>query len=93
MNIGVLRVDLLLNDCGSLKDKRRVLGGLKARLKNNFNVSVAEIGDMDKWQKAVLAIAVISNDLSHLHGYLDNILDFIENEKKMVVIEHLVEIL
>ena len=49
MNIGVLKIDILLSDSHSLKDKRRVLRKLKDRLKNNFNISVAEIDDLNKW--------------------------------------------
>ncbi len=93
MNVGVLSIDLLLNDSGSLKDKRRVLRRLKDRIKNRFNVSIAEVDDMDKWQKATLAIAAVSNDKKHLSGYLDNIVDFIEKESKIMVLDHATEIL
>jgi uncharacterized protein YlxP (DUF503 family) len=93
MNIGVLKVALLFNSSGSLKDKRRILRRLKDRIKNHFNVSVAEIDDMDKWQKATLAIATVSNSKKHLSGYLDSILDFIEKESRIMVLDHATEIL
>lgn len=93
MNVGVLSIDLLLNDSGSLKDKRRVLRRLKDRIKNRFNISIAEIDDMDKWQKATLAIAAVSNDRKHLSGCLDSIVNFIEKESKIMVLDHATEIL
>ena len=93
MNIGVLRIDLLVSDSGSLKDKRRVIRRLKDRIKNHFNVSIAEIDNMDKWQKATLAMAAVSNDKRHLSGYLDNIVDFIEKESKITILDHTTEIL
>lgn len=93
MNVGILTVEIHLKDSASLKDKRRVLRRLKDRLKNGFNVSVAEVEDMDKWQKAVLAIAAVSNDKRHLSGYMDNIMDFIREENRMTVFDHATEIL
>ena len=93
MNIGILNVELHLNGSTSLKDKRGVLRRLKDRLKNKFNVSVAEVDEMDKWQKAVLGIVTVSNDKKHLSGYLDSIMNFIEDEKMIMVMDHMTEIL
>jgi uncharacterized protein YlxP (DUF503 family) len=93
MNVGILTVEIHLKDSASLKDKRRALRRLKDRLKNGFNVSVAEVDDMDKWQKAVLAIAVVSNDKKHLSGYMDSIMNFIREENRMTVFDHATEIL
>jgi len=55
--IGVVRIRLHLPGCRSLKEKRRHLGTIKARLAEAFNVSVAEVEDQDKWQSCVLAVA------------------------------------
>ncbi len=52
--------ELHLEGCQSLKDKRSVLLSLQARLKK-LNLAVAEVGDQDLWQKAVLACATVSS--------------------------------
>jgi uncharacterized protein YlxP (DUF503 family) len=60
--IGVVTWDLHLNGCASLKDKRRILQGLKDRLHQRFNVSVAETATHDRWQRAELTCAVVATD-------------------------------
>ena len=93
MHVGVLRIEIHLNDSASLKEKRGHLRRLKDRLRNNFNVSIAEIDEMDKWQKAVLGVVTISNDKKHLSGYLDGIMNFIEDERAIEVLDYSTEIL
>lgn len=62
MNVGVCKVKLRLPDNLSLKGKRQVVKSITARLKNKFNVSVAEIEDNDLWQLATIGICFVSND-------------------------------
>ena len=93
MNVGILTVTLYLNGSLSLKDKRRALNTLKDRLRNNFNISVAEVDEMDKWQKAVLAVAAVSNDRKHLSSCLDKIVDFIEGQRMVEILDHSTEML
>jgi len=77
MRIGALRVEMLLDGGNSLKDKRRVVSRLMAQVRKKFNAAVAEVDDMDKWRKAVIGVAVVSNDHKHLSSCLDHIMDFI----------------
>ena len=58
--IGLCTIELFIADSQSLKDKRQVLLSLKDRLRQKFNLSVAEIEDQDLWQKAVLALACVA---------------------------------
>jgi uncharacterized protein len=62
MVVGVMTWELHLNGCASLKDKRRILLSLKDRLHDRFNVSVAETGNHELWQRAELACAVVATD-------------------------------
>jgi uncharacterized protein len=78
MVVGVLRIELLIPGVESLKEKRMVLRSLKDRLKNNFNISVSEVGMQDKWQRAVLGAAGVSGDKAYLNGQLDKVIDYIE---------------
>ena len=60
--IGVLTLEIHVEDSHSLKDKRHVVKSLKDRLRERFNVSVAEIDGLDSWQHAVVAVATVSSD-------------------------------
>jgi uncharacterized protein len=60
--IGVLTLEIHVEDSHSLKDKRHVIKSLKDRLRDRFNVSVAEIANLDSWQSAVVAVATVSAD-------------------------------
>ena len=75
-SIGVLTLELRLEHSHSLKDKRHVLESLKTRLRNKFNVSVAEIDHQDLWQRGVLAAVTVSSD--HVHA--EKVLRSVEDE-------------
>jgi len=64
--IGVARVVLHLPDSGSLKAKRQVVSGLLRRVRTRYQVSAAEVGELDRWQLAELAIATVSGDGRHV---------------------------
>ena len=74
--IGVLTLELRLENSHSLKEKRHVVESLKNRLRNKFNVSVAEIGHQDLWQRAALAAVTVSSD--HVHA--EKVLRSVEDE-------------
>jgi len=69
--VGVLRLTLYIHGAGSLKDKRQVVRKVTDRLRSRFNVSVAEVGENDIWQKAVIGIAAVANDRSFVNEVLD----------------------
>ncbi len=73
MHLGLLTLWLHLPGCRSLKEKRRRLQPLLHRLHRQFNVSVAEIGEQDKWQRAVIACAIVSNDAAHAQRVLQQV--------------------
>ncbi len=60
--IGVLTLDIHVESSHSLKEKRHVVKSLKDRLRERFNVSVAEIDFLDSWQNSVIAAVTVSND-------------------------------
>jgi uncharacterized protein YlxP (DUF503 family) len=60
--VGVLTFELRLEHSHSLKDKRQVVKSLKDRLRSRFNVAVAEIGEQEMWQRAIVAAVTISSD-------------------------------
>lgn len=74
--IGVLTLELRLENSHSLKEKRHVVESLKTRLRNKFNVSVAEIDHQDLWQRAAIAAVTVSSD--HVHA--EKVLQSVEDE-------------
>jgi uncharacterized protein len=75
MIIGTLRVRLLLREARSLKDKRQVLQSIKYRLRQSFNVSVAEIEANDNRQMIVLGVAMVGNEAHPIKKTLGEITD------------------
>jgi uncharacterized protein YlxP (DUF503 family) len=71
--------DLNLPGCRGLKDKRMVIRSLKSRIRNKFEVSVAETGHQDRHQRAELAVAVVGPDQPVLDALLQEILFFVES--------------
>jgi uncharacterized protein YlxP (DUF503 family) len=71
-------VVLHLPNSGSLKAKRQVVAGLLKRVRNEFSVAAAEVGEGDRWQLAELAVACVSNDPRHADEVLARVLSFIE---------------
>jgi len=75
-SIGVLTLELRLDDALSLKDKRHTVKGLKDRLRSKFNVAVAEIGYQDMWQRALVSAVTVSAD----HAYAEQVLQRVERD-------------
>ena len=78
MVIGICELDLRIHGNTSLKGKRQVIKQLVDRTKNKFNVSIAEVGDNDLWQRAKVGFSVVGNDKRHINSVLDTITNFIE---------------
>ena len=93
MTIGILKFALFIHDSNSLKEKRMVLHSLKARLRNNFNVAVNQIGDEDKWQKATLAVGGVQKNRNNMNSVLSNIVNFIEELKTADLINYEMELI
>lgn len=93
MTIGILKLAIYIQGSNSLKEKRMVLHSLKARLRNNFNVAIAQIGDEDKWQKATLAIVGVERDRNNMNSVLSRIVNFIENFHRIDLINYELELI
>ncbi len=80
-SVGVLTLELHLDDAHSLKDKRHTVKSLKDRLRNKFNVAVAEIDYQDVWQRALVSAVTVSSD--HLHA--EQVLQSVEREAAAIL--------
>lgn len=79
MHVGCCSIKFFLHGNHSLKEKRRIVRTLKDRLKNNFNISIAEIGDQDVWQSLHMGIVAVNSDPKYLEGQMSKVVDAIEN--------------
>ena len=78
VTLGVARVVLHLPDSGSLKSKRQIVSGLLRRLRQEMKVAAAEVGELDRWQLAELAVATVSGDRRQADRVLAAALSFVE---------------
>lgn len=86
MIVGLLTLDLHILESQSLKEKRFVIKSLTDRIKNKFNVSVAEVDANDLWQRAVIGIAYVSNETVMVNKVFEQI-------KNLVLSVHSVELI
>lgn len=79
MHIGSLTVALYIHTANSLKDKRSVIKSLIESTRRKFNVSIAEVDDLDKWRKATIGIVCVANDGPYLDRVLTKVVDSLES--------------
>lgn len=89
----ILLLDLHILDSQSLKDKRRVIRSIKERLRSRFNISVAEVGAQDKWQRAILGISKVGNDGRQLDADARQIVALIESRGQVEILSSGIDIL
>ena len=70
--------DLHLPGCRGLKEKRMIVKSLKTRIRNEFEVSAAEVGDRDLLQRSQIGVAAVGPDQHPLDALLQNVLRFVE---------------
>ena len=94
MVIGVCTLELSLPANHDLKGKRRVLQSIIAKTREQFNVSIAEVDQQDKWQAATLGIVAVSNQADYVHGLLTKVVEHVERGHfDAVVNDYAIEIL
>ncbi len=92
MVIGSGIIDLWIVESRSLKEKRGVLNRILKRTQNEFNISIAEIGENDHWKKAKVGFSVVGNDRRYINGKIDHILKFVDNLRLAEVVNTKIEI-
>jgi uncharacterized protein YlxP (DUF503 family) len=94
MNAGICKIRLHIPDNHSLKEKRRVVKSITSRLRNQFNISVAEVDDYDLWQMATLGISCVSNHNHHVDEVLTKIINYInQHYPELEIVDQYIEIL
>lgn len=93
MIVGVCTVELFIPEGRSLKGKRQVLQSLKNRLREKFNLSVAEVGEQDLWQKSILGLACVANESAHVNQVLEQALNLIRGVPTIELVRSKIELL
>ena len=91
--VGLCTVELFIPESQSLKDKRQVLLSLKDRLREKFNLSVAEVDGQDLWQKTVLGLVCVANEGRYVNQVCDQALNLIRNVPAVEIVQSRVELL
>jgi len=92
MIIGSCSIELHLPESLSLKDKRHIVKSIKDRVRNKFNVSIAEVDGNDLWQRAVLAACVVANDKKFANQVLAQVVEQVKRERSVVLLDYHLEI-
>jgi uncharacterized protein YlxP (DUF503 family) len=79
MVVGTGVIILRLHDCRSLKAKRKVIKSMIGRLRNNFNLSVAEVGSNDIYQRAEIGFSLVGNDTALINSKIDKIFNMADD--------------
>lgn len=85
--IGQGKLDLHIDNCQSLKDKRRVVKSLKERLKNHYNIALCEFGDLSLWQRTQLCFVTCCNDKSVVDSTMKKVIDFIDRVHSVTLLD------
>lgn len=93
MVVGVCHLDLLITESTSLKGKRHILKRVIARVKNKFNVSIAEVGNHDLWKSAQIGFCIVGNDKRFINSSLDKVVNFIEELNSAEIVKSEIELL
>jgi uncharacterized protein YlxP (DUF503 family) len=92
MVVGVATFTVFMPGVGSLKGKRSILNSVKGRVRSKFNASIAEVEDLDLWQRATLGVAVVSNDRRHANSVLEKIRATVEREDRLNLVDYSIDI-
>ena len=91
MVVGVLRLRMVVRGSRSLKDKRRALKSLKDRLRNRFNISIAEVGQQDFHQSLELGVAAVGTDRRYVNGLLSTVVNAAAVDPAVELVDYTLE--
>lgn len=88
----ILTAHLQLPGVSSLKEKRRILSSMLTRIRNDFNVSIAEVGDNDYHRSATIGAAVVSNETAFSHQVMAKVVERIGANSDVVLADYGTEV-
>ena len=93
MVVGCGIIRFRLHGCRSLKEKRKITKSIISRVRNTFNVSIAEIGSNDIYQRAEIGFACVGNDTSAVNSKTDKVLNFADDLRLAEIVDSNIEII
>jgi len=90
--VGTVKLRLMVRESRSLKEKRRVISSIKDRLRNAFNVSVAELEEQDSHQTAVLGVAIITSDRRFAQQVLAQVVNAVRSHPVAQLLDYELEV-
>ena len=93
MIIGICSCEIFIFNANSLKSKRSVVKSIIEKSKNRFNISIAEVGENDKWQKSIIAFSTIFNDQKIVEETIEKVINFFDSYSEIEIINIKIEIL
>lgn len=93
MIVGLASIEIHIPESGSLKGKRHFLKRIKDKVRNKFNVSIAEVDHNDLWQRTTLGVSVVANEKQFANQVLSQVVDFIGTENGVQILDYSIELL
>ncbi|MGI5949570.1 DUF503 domain-containing protein [Peptoniphilus sp.] len=87
MLIGICTCEIFIYEANSLKEKRRIVKSIIEKSKNRFNISISEVGYNDKWQKALIGFAIVSNDKVIVEQTIESVTKFMSSYSEIEIID------
>jgi len=92
MVVGICSIEIHIPESSSLKSKRQILKRIKDRIRNRFNVSIAEVENNDLWQRTTLGVAAVANQGKFVNQLLSQVVELLNKESGVVVLDYHMEI-
>jgi len=93
LQVGICTIELQLNAVNSLKGKRRIIKSVIEKIKNRYNVSVAEVDKQQNFRSAAIGLSKVSNDSSVIHRDFMSIINYIDDYSEAVIFDYNIEII
>ncbi len=87
MRVIAVNINFRLYEVFSLKEKRSIKRKVIERIKNKFNISIAETGSMDSLTTLEISFSAVSNDYKHLDEIYQNVINFIESNFMLEIVD------
>jgi uncharacterized protein YlxP (DUF503 family) len=91
MIVGLLSLEIHILNSLSLKDKRMVLNHIRDRIRQKFNVSVAEIDYQDKWQRSLIGIALVTSKKGYAEEVLNKIFQLLDTDERFEILKYSID--
>ena len=93
MRTGACRIEILISQSFSLKDRRRVMNSVKHRLRNRFNISIIETSPGNTWNQGTFGIALVGEDERGVRSVVEKIVSFLDEDDRFDLCEVVLDVI